>query len=169
MCRLKCRKYNLARRDIPRVLHRTLKGSTKKEDETKMGRRPKVTTEPVVETTEAAAAAPVVRRRRRRTGAIDHVAQTALLVEALLKTRGAEGASQEELQSVITWARGVHGEADELKTLVGRPRRQKALASPERMAAFELNKALLDNVLAGTIGLNVNASGAIVFIDPVTA
>ncbi|MBB6053440.1 hypothetical protein [Armatimonas rosea] len=133
-----------------------------------MGRRPKITTDPVAETPEVAAAAPVVRRRRRRTGAIDHVAQTALLVESLLKTRGAQGASQEELQSVIAWARGVHGEAEELKTLVGRPRRQKALASPERMAAFELNKALLDSVLAGTIGVNVSSSGAIVFIDPVT-
>jgi hypothetical protein len=131
-----------------------------------MGRRPKVITEPIVEATEAAA--PVIRRRRRRTGVVDHVAQTALLVDSLLKTRGAKGASQEELQAAINWARGVHAEAEELKTLVGRPRRQKALASPERMAAFELNKALLDSVLAGTVGLNVSETGAITFINPAT-
>lgn len=132
-----------------------------------MGRRPKLITEVVAEVAEAPAT-PVVRRRRRRTGAVDHVAQTALLIEALLKTRGTGGASQEELQSVVNWARGVHSEAEELKTLVGRPRRQKALSSPERIASFELNKSLLDNVLAGTIGLNVNAAGEIVFISPPT-
>jgi hypothetical protein len=127
-----------------------------------MGRRPKAMTEA---TSEAPVAPPVVRRRR-RTGTIDHAAQTALLIEALLKTRGGAGASQEELQSVINWARGVHAETEEFKTLVGRPRRQKALASPERVAAYELNKSLLDNVLAGTIGLNVSESGSIVFISP---
>ncbi|WP_309716229.1 hypothetical protein [Armatimonas sp.] len=128
-----------------------------------MGRRPKVISEI---TTEATEAAPVVRRRRRTSRVIDHAAQTALLVDSLLKTRGTDGASQEELQSVINWARGVHSETEELKTLVGRPRRQKALASPDRMAAYELNKALLESVLAGSIGLNVNESGSIVFINP---
>jgi hypothetical protein len=128
-----------------------------------MGRRPKVVSEV---TTEAPEAAPVVRRRRRTSRVIDHAAQTAILVDSLLKTRGTEGASQEELQSVINWARGVHAETEELKTLVGRPRRQKALASPDRMAAYELNKALLESVLAGSIGLNVSESGSIVFITP---
>ncbi|MCX6366794.1 MAG: hypothetical protein NTX57_08800 [Armatimonadetes bacterium] len=128
-----------------------------------MGRRPKVISEV---TTEANEAAPVVRRRRRTSRVIDHAAQTAILVDSLLKTRGTEGASQEELQSVINWARGVHAETEELKTLVGRPRRQKALASPDRMAAYELNKALLESVLAGSIGLNVSESGSIVFINP---
>ena len=93
-------------------------------------------------------------------------AKTALLIESLLKTRGSRGASQEELQSVVNWARGVHAETEELKTLVGRPRRQKALASPDRMAAYELNKALLESALAGSIGLDVNENGSIVFINP---
>jgi hypothetical protein len=152
----------------PHVVDTRINLKNLKEDETKMGRRPKVTptTEPIAEAVEAT---PVVRRRRRRSGIIDHVAQTALLVESLLKTRGSIGASQEELQSIIHWARSVHAEAEELKTLVGRPRRQKALASPERMASFELNKALLDSVLAGTVGLNVNESGEIVFISPTVA
>ena len=127
-----------------------------------MGRRPKVITEAAVETP---VATPVVRRRR-RSGIVDHVAQTALLIDSLLKTRGTAGASHEELQAVISWARGVHAETEELNNLVGRPRRQKALASPERMAAYELNKALLDNVLAGVIGLNVSEGGSIVFISP---
>ena len=129
-----------------------------------MGRRPKAVGEVAVEAT--ADAAPVVRRRRRTSRVIDHAAQTALLVDSLLKTRGVRGASQEELQSVITWARGVHAETEELKTLVGRPRRQKALASPDRIASYELNKALLESVLAGSIGLDVNESGSIVFINP---
>jgi hypothetical protein len=34
------------------------------------------------------------------------------------------------------------------------------------MAAYELNKALLESVLAGSIGLNVSESGSIVFINP---
>lgn len=127
-----------------------------------MGRRPKALTEAAVEIP----VTPPVVRRRRRSGVVDHVAQTALLIESLLKTRGGAGASHEELQAVISWARGVHAETEELKNLVGRPRRQKALASPERMAAYELNKALLDSVLAGTIGLNVNEGGSIVFINP---
>ena len=129
-----------------------------------MGRRPKAVTETSTET--PIAPPTTVVRRRRRSGTVDHVAQTALLIEALLKTRGGAGASQEELQAVVSWARGVHAETEELKTLVGRPRRQKALASPERMAAYELNKSLLDNVLAGAVGLNVSESGSIVFISP---
>ena len=132
-----------------------------------MGRRPKVIGDPIA--TETPEATPVVRRRRRRTGVVDHAAQTALLIDALLKTRGTAGASHEELQTVIRWARGVHAEAEELKTLVGQPRRQKALASPERMAAYELNKALLEEVLAGTIRLNVSACGSVVFIAPSAA
>lgn len=128
-----------------------------------MGRRPKVIGDAPVEAVEAT---PVVRRRRRTSRVIDHAAQTALLIESLLKTRGSRGASQEELQSVVNWARGVHAETEELKTLVGRPRRQKALASPDRMAAYELNKALLESALAGSIGLDVNENGLIVFINP---
>lgn len=128
-----------------------------------MGRRPKaLTSETTPESTEEAPV--VVRRRRRRV--VDHVAQTALLIESLLKTRGGRGASQQELQAAIDWARSVHAEAEEFKTLEGRPRRQKALASPERIAAYELNKALLESVLAGSIQLDVNESGSIVFINP---
>lgn len=129
-----------------------------------MGRRPKATvTIDAVE--QPAIEAPVVVRRRRRR-VVDHAAQTALLVESLLKTRGSRGASQEELQAAIHWARSVHAEAEEFKTLEGRPRRQKALASPDRVATYELNKALLDSVLAGSIGIDVNESGSIVFISP---
>lgn len=129
-----------------------------------MGRRPKaaVTIDTVDQPTVEAPV--VVRRRRRRV--VDHAAQTALLVESLLKTRGNRGASQEELQTAIHWARSVHAEAEEFKTLESRPRRQKALASPDRIATYELNKALLDSVLSGSIGIDVNESGSIVFISP---
>ena len=105
-----------------------------------------------------------VRRRRRRT-TVDHAAQTAILVDAVLKSRAGRGASQEALHAVIQWARGVHAEAEALKLLVGRPRRMKAQASVDRIAAFQLNKALLEGVLAGSIGIDVNESGAIVFLQ----
>lgn len=105
-----------------------------------------------------------IRRRRRRT-TIDHAAQTILLVDAVLTSRAGRGATQDELQAVIAWARGVHSEAEALKLLVGRPRRMKAQASAERMAAFQLNKALLDGILAGSIGVDVDENGAIVFLQ----
>ena len=119
------------------------------------------TTAEAAETAVEATPETPVRRRRRRT-AVDHAAQTILLVDAVLTSRAGRGATQDEHQAVIGWARG---EAEALKLLVGRPRRMKAQASAERMAAFQLNKALLDGILAGTIGVDVDDNGAIVFLQ----
>ncbi len=58
-----------------------------------------------------------------RTTNIDHNAQGQILSESLLKSRGERGATQEEVLAVVTWARGVHVEAAELKTLITRVRR----------------------------------------------
>lgn len=127
-----------------------------------MGRRPKAAIDAVVVTEETVAATPVVRRRRRRT-TVDHGAQTAILIDSLLKGRGAAGASQEEALAVVNWARGVHAEEAELKTLTTRVRRAKALNAPERQVVLDLNKALLDGVLAGSLIVDVNESGSIVF------
>ncbi|WP_395091453.1 hypothetical protein [Armatimonas sp.] len=127
-----------------------------------MGRRPKAATEAVATTEEPVAATPVVRRRRRST-TVDHAAQTAILIDSLLKGRGASGASQEEALAVVNWARGVHAEDAELKVLTTRVRRAKAQNAPERQVALDLNKALLDGVLAGSLVVDVNESGSVAF------
>lgn len=41
----------------------------------------------------------------------------------------------------------------------------KAQASVERIAAFQLNKALLDGVIEGTIGVDVDDNNGIIFLQ----
>ena len=127
-----------------------------------MGRRPKAATDAAVATDETAATTPVVRRRRRTT-TVDHGAQAQILVESLLKGRGAQGASQEEALAVVLWARGVHAEAAELKTLTTRVRRAKTMNAAERQVALMLNQALLSGVLSGSLIVDVNEAGIVSF------
>ncbi|MBB6053948.1 hypothetical protein [Armatimonas rosea] len=126
-----------------------------------MGRRPKAATEGTEATAEAVAA-PIVRRRRRST-TVDHNAQGQILIESLLKSRGERGATQEEALAVVTWARGVHAEAAELKALTTRVRRAKTENAAERQIALGVNQALLDGVLSGALAIDVNEVGAITF------
>ena len=63
----------------------------------------------------------------------------------------------------MTWARGVHAEAAELKTLTIRVRLAKAQNAPERQIALGVNQALLDGVLSGALSVDVNGAGAITF------
>jgi hypothetical protein len=124
-------------------------------------------TPPPPEETPAAEGAetPTRRRRRRRTvAAPDYANETVTLVEAVLKGRGSRGATPETLQAVVNWARTVRGEGDALKELAGRPRRQKAQAAGDRIVKFEMNRALLDGVLAGAIALDVQEDGSLVFM-----
>ena len=125
-----------------------------------MGRRPKAATEAAA-TTEVTITAPVVRRRRRST--VDHGAQAQILIDSLLRGRGASGASQEEALAVVNWASGVHAEDAELKVLTTRVRRAKAQNAPERQIALDVNKALLDGALAGSLVVDVNEAGSICF------
>jgi hypothetical protein len=81
-----------------------------------------------------------------------------------LKARGEAGASQSAIIAVIEWARGVHDEDAALRQLKTRPRRAKAEISAERIAKFDVNKALLDGVLAGSVGINVDDDGNILFL-----
>lgn len=127
-----------------------------------MGRRPKAAIDAAATTEEPVAATPVVRRRRRRS-TVDHEAQTAILIDSLLKGRGAAGATQEEALVVVNWARGVHAEEAELKTLTTRVRRAKALNATERQVVLDLNKALLDGVLAGSLVVDVTEAGSVAF------
>ena len=90
--------------------------------------------------------------------------ETASLVEAVLRSRGAKGATQEALQSVIAWAREVRAEGDTLKELAGRPRRQKTQAPADRIARYEMNRALLDGVLSGGILLDLRDDGSFIFL-----
>jgi hypothetical protein len=125
-----------------------------------MGRRPKAVIEAAAET--VAVAAPVVRRRR-RSSVVDHGAQAQILIDSLLRGRGATGASQEEALAVVLWARGIHAEAEELKTLTTRVRRAKTLNAADRQVALTLNQTLLDGVLAGSLIIDVTEAGRIAF------
>lgn len=113
---------------------------------------------------DAAAAAPVKKRRRRRMTKTPATTETGALVEALLRSRGGRGATQIELQTVITWAHSVRDEGDALRELASRLRRPKGPAPSERTAHFEMNRALLDGVLAGSIAIDVQDGGALVFL-----
>jgi hypothetical protein len=105
-----------------------------------------------------------IRRRRRRT-TIDTETQSSRLVSALLATRGARGASQTELRNIIQWARSVNAEAEHFKTVSGRQRRIRQQGTADRLAAFQLDKALLDGVLDGKIGIDIDDSGQIIFLN----
>ena len=128
-----------------------------------MGRRPKAVIEAAAAAEETVAVAAPVARRRRRSSVVDHGAQAQILIDSLLRGRGASGASQQEALAVVLWARGVHAEAEELKTLTTRVRRAKTLNAADRQVALTLNQILLDGVLAGSLIVDVNEAGAISF------
>jgi hypothetical protein len=115
-----------------------------------MGRKPRSATG---EGAVAAAPAERVIRRRRPRQTVDHIAQTQVLVSA------------GDALAVVSWARGVHAEGAELKALATRARKVNAPGVAERKMAYEVNKALLDGVLAGATTINVGEDGGIVFCD----
>lgn len=125
-------------------------------------RTTKLVAEPTPEPTPAVEAP--VRRRRRRT-AVDTETQSSRLVSALLATRGARGASQTELRNIIQWARSVNAEAEHFKTVSGRQRRIRQQGTADRLAAFQLDKTLLDGVLEGKIGIDIDDVGQIIFLN----
>lgn len=127
-----------------------------------MGRKPKAVVESAAGSTEEAAAPAPVRRRRRST-TIDHAAQTQMLVEALLQARGRAGATLEDALRVILWARDVYAEAAEIAQLQTRVRLARSENLVERQTAYEVNKALLDGVLAGVLTVNVDEAGSLLF------
>lgn len=113
------------------------------------------------ETTDAGATAtrPIRRRRRRNVAPND----TPTVVEALLRTRGPQGASQDELEQVVGWARGVRSEAQALTDAMKRPTRQKQEKFGDRVTQHEMNLVLLNGILNGSVGLDVK-DGRIVFL-----
>lgn len=136
------------------------------------GRKPGTTTTPrttTPRTTRATAAAKTgtatapVRRRRRTQSAPDYTADTAKIVAAVLKNRGGKGATPDLLQKVIQWVRSIREENEAYTELANRPRRRKTVFQADRMAKYELNKALLDGILAGEITLDILEDGSMVF------
>jgi hypothetical protein len=118
---------------------------------------------------EAAAPAERVIRRRRPRQTIDHTAQTQILVSGLLKARAGAGGSAGDALAVVSWARGVHEEGTALKALSARVRKVNAPGVAERKMTHEVNKALLDGVLAGTTTIDVDGEGNLIFGDPSTS
>ena len=113
--------------------------------------------------TTTAPATPGRRPGRRRAITADSAQETATIVDAVLKSRGTVGATSDLLQSVIAWAREIREEGDVLIELTSRPRRRKTAAAPERIARYEMDRALLDGVLAGTVLLDVREGGQLLF------
>lgn len=130
------------------------------------------------------AAAPATRRRapRRKTGPRKGAgkSETATVVDALLRTRGPRGASQEDLETVVTWAERTRAEGEALlaatdgrrrgaKSARGRAAgtRARQLTEEElkiRRSRHEMDRALLEGVLSGKIALDVR-SGQILFLS----
>ena len=94
---------------------------------------------------------------------MDQAAQTKILLSSILKARGSRGVTKEDALQVILWARGVHEEAAEIATLKTRVRKAKAENLPERQANNDLNKTLLNSVLAGSLYIDVNEAGMVIF------
>jgi len=124
------------------------------------------------------AAAPATRRRapRRKTGPRKGTgkSETATVVDALLRTRGPRGASQEDLETVVTWAERTRAEGEALlaatdgrrrgaKSARGRAAGTRARQIIEeelkvRRSRHEMDRALLEGVLSGKIALDVRSS-----------
>lgn len=104
-----------------------------------------------------------VRRRRRRRANLGGPAETATIVESVLRTRHNSGATQQEIELVVGWARGVRGEGQALADALKRPTRQRQEKLGDRLAQQEMNLVLLQGVLDGKIGLDVK-DGQIVFL-----
>jgi hypothetical protein len=101
-----------------------------------------------------------VRRRRRRTVTPNAVTLAKTIVDSMLASGNA---SQKDMEIVLDWVRKVGTESEALKELVKRPRRAKAEGAGERIAKLELNKALLQGLLASELTISVDADGDIVF------
>jgi hypothetical protein len=104
-------------------------------------------------------AKPVVRRRRRT---VNHAAQTPALISALMKGAG-RPITPGEAVTLINWARGVHAERAALAKLKPRSRAVKPEVLAARRAEHEVNQALLDGVVAGTLAVGIAEDGALTF------
>lgn len=107
------------------------------------------------------------------------------LIDALLKSRGATGATQAEIAQVVTWAQAILAEGSALATesaelrklgprtkrtspiAAARQKQQKEARQAEiaaRVQRHVMDRALLDGVLAGAISVDVK-DGDLVFLS----
>ena len=106
------------------------------------------------------------RRRRRRRSPIagsETSSETTTLIAAVLRSRGPQGATPEILKNVINWALRIREEGEEIRAAQGRIRR-KPLVPSERLAHHEMNRALLDGVLDGSVTVKVQDDGQLLFV-----
>lgn len=93
----------------------------------------------------------------------DSFGETRLLVAAILRARGGQGATPEMLHRVVAWARSVRAETELLHGLAARQRRPKNGTEPDRLLTNEMNRALLEGVLDGSIAIRVADDGGFSF------
>jgi hypothetical protein len=107
------------------------------------------------------------------------------LIDALLKSRGAAGATQSEIAQVVSWAQNILAEAAtlqsetaELRKLGPRGKRSSPVAAARqkqqkeqrqqeisaRVQRHAMDRALLDGVMAGGISVDVK-NGELVFLN----
>jgi hypothetical protein len=91
------------------------------------------------------------------------------LVAAILRSRGTVGATPATLQKVVAWARSVRAETELLRDLADRQRRPRTGTEPDRIMTNEMNRALVDGVLDGSIRIHVADDGGFTFSSIATA
>jgi hypothetical protein len=120
------------------------------------------------------------RRRRSQSGG-----ETGRLIDALLRSRGARGATESEIAQVVGWAQNILAEGATLQTeaadlrklgprgkrsspiSAARQKQQKEQRQQEitsRQQRHAMDRALLDGVLAGNISVDVK-DGELVFLS----
>lgn len=105
-----------------------------------------------------------VKRRGRRTKTVEPINETSILIDVVLRGRGSKGATPDVLHSVVSWARSIREEGATIKNgKTESTRRLRSELSSDRIARYEMNLALLNGVLAGTILLNVEENGELIF------
>jgi hypothetical protein len=111
---------------------------------------------------------------------------TSRLIEALLRSRGAKGATEADLEQVIRWAEGIRTEAATIETEAAELRRlgprgkrsatgavaarqkqqrqEKLKGLEQRRQRHAMDQALLAGVLDGTIAVDVASEGRLLFL-----
>ncbi len=102
-------------------------------------------------------------RRKAAPPVYDSYAEIRSLITAILRSRGEQGARLDMLQGVLVWARNVRSETEALRELGERQRRPKGGAEPDRLLQNEMNRALLDGVIEGTIIIHLADDGSFSF------
>ncbi len=93
----------------------------------------------------------------------DSFAETKKIIATILADRGERGTPPEVLHQVLSWVQAVRAETAALNELNARQRRPKASNEPDRVLQNEMNRALLEGLLDGTITLQIVDDGTFSF------